>query len=125
MRTNQQLRNHLACPFQGSCGSRRETVQKLFAKTTATAKKNLRDFACEKDAHEPFVGASAKQNKTIITAYILGTSLYIGCSDKTCPSLETNGRFFLGKCIDEPAMEIPNSLARAADKEIRAMKRER
>jgi len=94
------------------------------------AKENLRDFACEKVAREPFVGASASQDRVTITAYILADShqvdhLHLGCSDKTCPSLKTNGRFFLGVCMDEPSMKVPKSLARAAEKEISAMARER
>ena len=125
MLTNQQLRNHLACPFQGNCESRRGFVQPLYAKTAEAAKNNLRDFACEKDAREPFVGASSTQNRITITAYILVDTLHIGCSEKGCPSLKTNGSFFLGACVDEPAMKIPKSLAHAADKEIAAMKRGR
>ena len=126
MLTNQQLRDHPACPFQGNCGTRRKAVERLFEKTIALASgKQLRDFACEREAREPYVGATAKRDRSTITAYIDGDSLYIGCSEKSCPKLEANGRYFLGKCTDEPAMTIPKSLARAAEKEIAAMAKER
>ena len=125
MLTNQQLRDQPSCPFQGSCESRREIVQGLYAKTADMAKKSLRDFACDKSAREPYIGASKTRNRATITAYILGGDLHIGCSDKSCPSLKANGRFFLGVCMDEPSMTIPKSLARAAEKEISAMKRGR
>ncbi|MFA6907675.1 MAG: hypothetical protein WC263_02505 [Candidatus Micrarchaeia archaeon] len=125
MLTNQQLKDHVPCPFQGKGGSRRGIVQKLFAQTAASAKKNLRDFACEREAREPYIGASATQNQVTITAYAFHDSIHIGCSAKGCPALKSNGRFFLGVCMDEPAMKIPKRLAHAAAKETALMARGR
>ena len=94
MFTNQQIRDHPACPFQGSRSVRSRTVDGLYAQTILLAEKNLRDFACDMRAHEPFAGTPKKRNDVTVTPYALGNSLHIGCSEKNCPSLEANGSFF-------------------------------
>ena len=84
---------------------------------------NLRDFACEMAAREPYIGASARKGGATATAYIFGNGIHLGCNNKTCPSFES-GRYFLGKCTAEQPALMPNRLARAAVKEVKAMERE-
>ncbi len=120
--TNQYLRNHPRCPFQGNIEARNALMRKLFDKTTAMASgKRLGEFAGGLMEHEPFIGASAKHEKATITAYINGGSFHIDCSEKFCPFYEKTGVYFLGVCTDAPAADIPNGLMKTAKKMIKAM----
>jgi len=124
MLTNQQLRNHPDCPFQGKSRARPKIVVRLFEKTVAMAAgKKLREFACEMPEDEPFIGKTAKRGVNVLTGFIKGKNFYVGCNEKSCLLLETKGYFFLGKCKEERALGIPKSLVHAAEKEARATKR--